>query len=192
MQPQNPFTWASGWRSPIYCDNRLLLSFPDVRSFVARSLARLIKKEFPETTKIAGVATAGIAHGALIANELNLPFVYVRPEPKKHGRGQQVEGLLLESDKVVLVEDLISTGKSSLKAVDAVRKFPAEVLGVVALFTYSFPEAINNFKLALCPLHTLGNYPKLIEEAHKLEYIKEGEVDLLNDWRKDPANWNQS
>ena len=146
MQPQNPFTWASGWNSPIYCDNRLLLSYPEIRSFVKNELSNLVKAKFPDANKIAGVATAGISHGTLVADALGLPFAYVRPEPKKHGKGQQIEGIIETTDKVVLIEDLISTGKSSLKAVEAVRKTNCKVLGIAALFTYGFDIAIENFK----------------------------------------------
>jgi len=192
LQPQNPFTWASGWYSPIYCDNRLLLSFPDIRSFVKKELSRLVIEKFPSVNKIAGVATAGISHGTLVADALGLPFAYVRPEPKKHGKGQQIEGLIEIGDKVVLIEDLISTGSSSLKAVEAVRKINCSVLGIAALFTYGFDIAKENFKNSKCSFYTLGSYSHLLKYALEINYISNDDLKLLNDWREDPANWNKA
>ena len=168
----------------------MLLSYPKVRTFAAQALAKLIKDKYPAVNKIAGVATAGVAHGALVAHILDLPYAYVRPEPKKHGKGQQIEGIINSDDHVVLVEDLISTGKSSLKALNAVRSKCPNALGVVALFTYEFPEAEANFEKANCTYDTLGNYSSLLGYALEMGFIKAEELDLLNSWRKDPANWN--
>ena len=189
LQPKEPFIWASGWKSPIYTDNRKTLSFPRVRSFVKLELCHAIQEQFPEAEAVAGVATGAIAQGALVADELGMPYCYVRPKPKDHGMGNQVEGQLPEDAKVVVVEDLISTGGSSLKAVDALRKAGFEVVGMVASFTYGFPVAEKAFAEAGVKLITLSNYDAVIEEAAKTGYIKEEEKQVLAEWRKDPSVW---
>ena len=189
LQPNEPFTWASGWKSPIYTDNRKTLSFPRVRSFVKLELCHVIQEQFPEAEAVAGVATGAIAQGALVADELGMPYCYVRPKPKDHGMGNQVEGQLPEGAKVVVVEDLISTGGSSLKAVDALRKAGFEVVGMVASFTYGFPVAEEAFAEAGVKLITLSNYNAVIEEAAETGYIKEEDKAVLDEWRKDPSAW---
>ena len=189
LQPKETFRWASGWTSPIYTDNRKTLSFPRVRSFVKLELCHAIQEQFPEAEAVAGVATGAIAQGALVADELGMPYCYVRPKPKDHGMGNQVEGQLPEDAKVVVVEDLISTGGSSLKAVDALRKAGFEVVGMVASFTYGFPVAEKAFAEAGVKLITLSNYDAVIEEAAKTGYIKEEEKQVLAEWRKDPSVW---
>jgi orotate phosphoribosyltransferase len=189
LQPQNPFTWASGWKSPIYCDNRISLSYPHIRTFVKEHLAKGIAKQFPEVEVIAGIATAGIAQGALVAEYLNLPFAYVRPEPKKHGMGNQIEGKIETGQKVVMVEDLISTGGSCLKAVTPVREAGCEVLGVAAIFNYGFPTATDNFANANCPFFSLSDYENLIIAALESCYISENDVEILQSWRKAPDKW---
>jgi len=189
LQPTNPFTWASGWKSPIYCDNRLTLSYPEIRDYVRDAFVDYIKKEYTDIDVIAGVATGAIAQGVLVAEALNLPFVYVRPEAKSHGMGNKIEGYLEKGQKVLVIEDLISTGGSSLKAVAALRDFGAEVLGMVAIFTYAFANSEENFKKANCKLHTLSNYHALIEYARSIDYIKQEEVETLKKWRENPANW---
>lgn len=191
LQPTNPFTWASGWKSPIYCDNRKTLSYPDLRSFVKVELTRLIMEQFPEAEGVAGVATGAIAQGALVADALALPFAYVRSKPKDHGLANLIEGELKPGMKVVVVEDLISTGGSSLKAVEALRKVGCEVIGMVASYTYGFPVAEEAFKAADVKLVTLTNYEAVVAKALQIGYIKEEEVATLNEWRKDPANWNK-
>lgn len=190
LNSKNPFTWASGWKSPIYCDNRVILSFPAIRNFIRDEFAKNIEKQFGKPDVIAGVATGAIGVGVLVAQELGLPFVYVRPEPKKHGRMNQVEGFLQKGQNVVVVEDLISTGNSSLLAVEALRNEGANVKGMAAIFTYGFPVAEENFKNANVDLFTLSNYVNLLELAVAKEYITENEEDLLKDWRKNPAQWN--
>jgi orotate phosphoribosyltransferase len=190
LNSKNPFTWASGWKSPIYCDNRVILSFPAIRNFIRDEFAKNIEKQFGKPDVIAGVATGAIGVGVLVAQELGLPFVYVRPEPKKHGRMNQVEGFLQKGQNVVVVEDLISTGNSSLLAVEALRNEGANVKGMAAIFTYGFPVAEENFKNANVDLFTLSNYVNLLELAVTKEYITENEEDLLKEWRKDPAQWN--
>ncbi|NEM97787.1 orotate phosphoribosyltransferase [Pontibacter burrus] len=189
LSPDKPFKWSSGWNSPIYCDNRVTLSFPHIRSFIKQQLAELVKKHYPEAEAIAGVATAGIAQGALVADLLEMPFLYVRPEPKKHGMGNQIEGKLLEGQKVVLVEDLISTGGSSLKAAEAVRAAGAEVVGMAAIFTYGFAQADRNFENAGITLHCLSNYSALTEAAVANGYIPESAMSALAEWRKSPETW---
>ncbi|WP_299757315.1 orotate phosphoribosyltransferase [uncultured Pontibacter sp.] len=189
LRPEQPFKWSSGWNSPIYCDNRVTLSFPYIRSYIKQQLAELIKQQYPEAEAIAGVATAGIAQGALVADLLEMPFLYVRPEPKKHGMGNQIEGRLLEGQKVVMVEDLISTGGSSLKAAEAVKAAGAEVVGMAAIFTYGFATADKNFKNAGIPLHCLSNYEALVEAAAKHGYIQESAMDTLAEWRQSPETW---
>ena len=189
LQPANPFVWASGWNSPIYTDNRRTLSYPDVRSFIKIELTRMIMENFPEAEAIAGVATGAIAQGAIVADMLNLPYVYVRSSPKDHGLENLIEGDLRQGQKVVVVEDLVSTGKSSLKAVEAVRNAGSEVVGMVALFTYGFPVAEKNFEEAGVKLLTLSNYNTMLEVALKTNYITEGDIETLQSWRNDPASW---
>lgn len=189
---QKPYTWASGWNSPVYCDNRKVLSFPYVRDYVKSELANMILEKFPDAEVIAGVATAGIAHGALAADLLKLPFIYVRSKPKEHGMGNQVEGVLEKGQKVVVVEDLVSTGKSSLQVVDVLREQGAEVLGMCALFTYGFPVADEAFEKAGLPLHTVSNYQALMEVAEELNLVAADQKEELNQWRIDPANWRKS
>jgi orotate phosphoribosyltransferase len=189
LQPSNPFTWASGWKSPIYCDNRKTLSFPEVRSYIRDSFAALISKLYPGAEMIAGVATGAISHGALAADKLELPFIYVRSGAKEHGLGNQIEGYYQEGQKVVVIEDLISTGSSSLNAVKALREAGCEVLGMVAIFTYEFKKASDGFATEKCILHTLCNYSTLIETAVNTGYITENDVETLKKWRIDPANW---
>ena len=191
LQPNEPFTWASGWKSPIYTDNRKTLSFPDVRSFVKLELCHLIQAEFPEAQAVAGVATGAIAQGALVADELGMPYAYVRPKPKDHGMGNQVEGFLPQGAKVVVVEDLISTGGSSLKAVAALRQYGVEVVGMVASFTYGFPVAEEAFREAGVRLVTLSNYDAVLEQAAETGYIKEEDKAVLAEWRKNPSIWKQ-
>jgi len=191
LEPANHFTWASGWNSPIYCDNRKTLSYPEVRKLIARSFVGVIKKEYAEVEVIAGVATGAIAIGILVAEEMGLPFVYVRPEAKKHGLTNQVEGHLEEGKKVVVIEDLISTGGSSLKAVEALRGANAELMGMVAIFTYGFQLSEDNFENAKCKLVTLSNYDYLIDEAVKTGYVSEKDVELLKEWRKAPDQWKK-
>lgn len=191
LRPQEPFTWASGWHSPIYCDNRRVNAYPDVRSFVKLELAHLILSRWPETEAVAGVATGAIAQGALVADELNLPFAYVRPKPKDHGMGNQIEGELKKGARVVVVEDLISTGGSSLKAVDALRQAGVEVLGMVASFTYGFPVAEEAFREAGVELCTLSDYDHLISEAVASGYVSESDIETLKEWRKNPSEWRK-
>lgn len=191
LQPQNPFTWASGWKSPIYCDNRIILSFPQIRNYVRKHLAKQIEELYGKPDIIAGVATGAIGIGALVADALNLPFCYVRPDAKKHGRQNKVEGFLQEGQNVIVVEDLISTGKSSLLAVEALNEAKANVMGMVAIFTYGFDVAEENFKLANVSLNTLSNYSNLIQLAEKSNYITTTEAELLSKWREDPGNWSQ-
>lgn len=186
---KEPFTWASGWKSPVYCDNRKLLSFPHVRDYVKSELANTIMDHFPEAESIAGVATAGIPHGTLAADLLKLPFIYVRSKPKGHGLGNQIEGVLEAGQKVVVVEDLVSTGKSSLEAVQALREAGADIIGMCALFTYGFPQADEAFAAADVKLITLSNYNALMEVARGLNIVQESDTDKLQQWRLDPANW---
>ena len=190
LQPANPFTWASGWKSPIYNDNRKTLSYPVVRSFNKLELARVISEKFENVDAIAGVATGAIAQGALVADLLGLPFVYIRSTPKDHGLENLIEGELKPGSKVVIIEDLVSTGGSSLKAVQAVRNFGCDVAGMVAIFTYGFPVAEAAFKDAKVTLTTLSNYDAVLEEAVRTHYIDESEIAVLQEWRKDPANWD--
>ncbi|GAB6976127.1 orotate phosphoribosyltransferase [Prevotella falsenii] len=191
LQPNDPFTWASGWKSPFYCDNRKTLSYHDVRSFVKLELVHAILANFPEATAVAGVATGAIAQGALVAEELAMPYAYVRPKPKDHGMKNQIEGELPEGAKVVVVEDLISTGGSSLKAVAALREAGFEVVGMVASYTYGFPVAEEAFKEANVRLVTLTDYQSVVEKALETGYINKEEVPMLDEWRKDPANWKK-
>ncbi|WP_373817417.1 orotate phosphoribosyltransferase [Porphyromonas loveana] len=189
LQPQNPFTWASGWKAPIYCDNRKTLSYPGIRSLIKLELARVISETFGEVEAIAGVATGAIAQGALVADLLGVPFAYVRSSPKDHGLENLVEGELKPNAKVVIIEDLISTGGSSLKAVEAIRNFGCEVLGMVAVYTHGFPMAEENFAKAGVKLVTLTDYDQVIEEALRTGYISAINVELLRDWRKSPETW---
>jgi orotate phosphoribosyltransferase len=189
LQPSNPFTWASGWKSPIYCDNRKTLSFPEVRSYIRDSFALLINELYPQAEIIAGVATGAISHGALAADKLGLPFVYVRSGTKEHGLGNQIEGYYQKGQKVVVIEDLISTGGSSLNAVRALREAGCEVLGMTAIFTYEFQKAADAFAAEKCALNTLCNYSVLIETAVATGYITEADVETLKKWRKDPSAW---
>jgi len=189
LHPSNPFTWASGWKSPIYCDNRKTLSFPEVRSYIRDSFASLVKELYPGTEMIAGVATGAIAHGALVADKLGLPFIYVRSGAKEHGLGNQIEGYYEQGQKVVVIEDLISTGGSSLNAVKALREAGCEVLGMVAIFTYEFKNAADGFAAENCTLNTLSNYSVLVDTAVKTGYIGKEEVETLKKWRVDPSTW---
>lgn len=189
LQPANPFTWASGLKSPIYCDNRKTLSFPDVREFIAGSFAEKVKTLYPGAELIAGVATGAIAHGVLVADKLGLPFVYVRSGSKGHGLGNQIEGSFNPGSKVVVIEDLISTGGSSLSAVNALRDADCEVMGMLAIFTYGFSKAENAFKEANCRLDTLSNYNELVERAIDSGYIDKEELATLKKWREDPSIW---
>ena len=191
LQPNEPFTWASGWKSPIYTDNRKTLSFAPLRTFVKLELCHAIQKYFPEAEAVAGVATGAIAQGALVADQLGLPFSYVRPKPKDHGMGNQIEGEIEKGAKVVVVEDLISTGGSSLKAVQALREYGVEVIGMVASFTYGFPVAEEAFREAGVKLVTLTDYEHVVEEAAKTGYIKEEEKAVLAEWRKAPEQWRK-
>lgn len=190
LQPANPFTWASGWKSPIYCDNRKTLSYPSLRNFVKIEISRLILEKFGQVDAIAGVATGAIPQGALVADELNLPFVYVRSKPKDHGLENLIEGELRSGMKVVVIEDLVSTGGSSLKAVEALRQNGCEVIGMVASFTYGFQVAVEAFKAANVKLLTLTNYEAVLKVALNTDYIAEEDIEVLQAWRKDPANWN--
>ena len=191
LQPENPFTWASGWRSPIYTDNRKTLSFPRLRSLVKLELCHLIQEHFPEAEAVAGVATGAIAQGALVADELGLPYSYVRPKPKDHGMGNQIEGEIKKGAKVVVVEDLISTGGSSLKAVAALRAYGVEVVGMVASFTYGFPVAEEAFREAGVELFTLSDYEAVLAQAAQTGYIKESDIEVLAQWRRNPAEWRK-
>lgn len=191
LQPNDLFTWASGWKSPFYCDNRKTLSFPELRNFVKLQLVHAVMEHFPQATAVAGVATGAIAQGALVADELNLPFVYVRSKAKDHGMGNLIEGELPAGSKVVVIEDLISTGGSSLKAVEALRQHGCEVIGMVASYTYGFPVAEEAFKAANVELTTLTNYEAVVEVALQTGYIKEQHVELLHQWRSNPSEWGK-
>ena len=191
LNPSDPFNWASGWKSPIYCDNRVTLSYPPVRIFLKEEIAKIVEKEFGKPDVIAGVATGAIAIGILVAQELGVPFIYVRPEPKKHGRKNQIEGHLERGQNVVVIEDLISTGTSSLNAVVALKEAGAVVKGMVAIFTYGFDLAIENFKDKNIELVTLSNYDNLLEQALESSYISEKELSTLREWRREPSTWKQ-
>jgi orotate phosphoribosyltransferase len=191
LNPENPFTWASGWKSPIYCDNRLILSFPSIRNYVRDEFAKNIEKQFGKPDVIAGVATGAIGVGILVAESLGLPFVYVRPEAKKHGRQNQVEGFLQKSQNVVVVEDLISTGNSSLMAVEALRNEGANIKGMAAIFTYGFNVAEENFKNANIDLYTLSNYENLLDLAVQKQYITEEQQSTLLEWNESPSTWGK-
>ena len=191
LQPDNPFTWASGWKSPFYCDNRKTLSFPELRNYVKLELTHAVLEHFPEAEAIAGVATGAIAQGALVADALGLPFVYVRSKAKDHGMENLIEGELKPETKVVVIEDLISTGGSSLKAVDAIRRAGSEVIGMVASYTYGFPVAKQAFDDAKVELITLTDYEHVVVEALETGYISDADVEVLNEWRKAPADWKK-
>lgn len=192
LQPNNPFTWASGWKSPIYCDNRVTLSHPSIRTYIRQKLTQLIQEEFGSVDLIAGVATAGIPQGVLVAQELGLPFAYVRAKAKEHGTGSLIEGEIFEGQRVVVVEDLISTGKSSLQAVNALKDAGLSVAGLVSIFTYEFDLADENFKEAKCRFATLSNYNTLIQYAAENSFIAQSDVDVLNQWRRNPAEWGKN
>jgi len=191
LSPANPFVWASGWNSPIYCDNRKTLAYPVVRNAIRDAFCILLKEKFPDAEAVAGVATGAIAHGILVAEALNLPFAYVRSAPKNHGLTNLIEGEIKVGQKVVVIEDLISTGASSLAAVEALRKAGCEVLGMMAIFTYGFPQARFAFEEAGCTLFTLSNYEVLIPEAIEMNYIESGSLETLNEWRHSPETWNK-
>ncbi len=191
IQPSNPFTWASGWKAPIYCDNRKVLSYPEARTFIRDQFVKIIQEKYPQAEVIAGVATGAIAHGMLVAQELGLPFIYVRSKPKGHGLENLIEGDLKAGDKVVVIEDLVSTGVSSLKAAEAISNFGGEVLGMLAIFTYNFPVAKENFENLGIELTTLSRYKTLLEVALESGDIKESDLESLNQWRQDPANWGK-
>lgn len=186
---KQPFTWSSGWKSPIYCDNRLALSYPSIRSFIKEALATAIQKHYPQAECIAGVATAGVPQGALVAEHLGLPFIYVRPKPKDHGMGNLIEGKVEKGQKVVLIEDLISTGGSSLKAAQAIEEAGMKAIGMAAIFTYGFETAEKNFKDQKMPLICLSDFNHLLQEAIKQNYLDEGQLIHVKSWRLDPANW---
>ena len=189
LQPDNPFTWASGWKSPIYCDNRKTLSFPSIRTHIRIKLCEIIKEQYPHVNVIAGVATGGIAIGALVAEELGLPFIYVRATNKSHGKKNLIEGYYNSGQSIVVIEDLISSGKSSLAAVEALRNEDLNVRGLLSIFTYSFEEADKNFKKYNCIKNSLCDYKTLINEALKSNYIQNKDVKILERWRNDPKNW---
>ena len=189
LNKEKPFTWSSGWKSPIYCDNRMSLSFPDTRTYIKQALADACKAYFPQVESIAGVATAGIPQGALVADELNIPFIYVRSSPKGHGMENLIEGKVVPGQKVVVLEDLVSTGGSSLKAAESLVKAGYEFLGMLAIFTYGFPLADENFAKASIKLHCLSDYSVMLEKAKELGYVSQNDLASLEEWRKDPANW---
>ncbi|TFF35665.1 orotate phosphoribosyltransferase [Mucilaginibacter psychrotolerans] len=191
LQPNNPFTWASGWKSPIYCDNRITLSFPTIRTYIRQQLSSAIQEKFGAVGCIAGVATAGIPQGALVAQELGLPFIYVRAKAKEHGTGSLIEGEISTDKRVVVIEDLISTGKSSLQAVAALRDAGYNVAGLAAIFSYGFDVAEENFKAAKCPYVTLSNYTALLKYAEEKQYISAGDIEVLKQWREQPSTWGQ-
>jgi orotate phosphoribosyltransferase len=191
LQPDNPFTWASGWKSPIYCDNRVTLSHPTIRTYIRQKLTQIIQEEFGPVGCIAGVATAGIPQGVLVAQELGLPFIYVRSKPKDHGTGSMIEGEVIPGQRVVVIEDLISTGKSSLQAVQALKDAGCAVAGLAAIFSYGFDQATENFKEAKCKFVTLSNYNALLEYAQENNYISRAESEILNKWRISPSTWGQ-
>ena len=189
LNPRDPFTWASGWKSPIYCDNRMVLSFPAVRNYIKEAIAKNLEKEFGKPDVIAGVATGAIGIGALVAEFLGLPFIYVRPQAKKHGRQNQIEGFVEKGQNVVVIEDLISTGNSSLVAVDALKAVGVNVKGMVAIFTYGFDISKENFKTNNVNLFTLSNYESLLEQAQDTNFINQNEADILSKWNTNPSEW---
>lgn len=190
LSPEKPYTWASGWKSPIYCDNRKVLSYPYIREFIKSELCNTVFEKFPEADLVAGVATAGIAWGAMVADQLKLPFIYVRPKPKEHGLGNQIEGFYTPGQKVVVVEDLVSTGKSSLQVVDVLKASGLEVIGMVSIFNYRFDVATEAFEKANVALYSLTDYPALLELAQKKGMVAKGQQEILLKWRQDPANWS--
>lgn len=192
LSPQQPFTWASGWKSPIYCDNRKVLSFPYVRDFIKSEMCSVIFERFPDAEVLAGVATAGIAWGAMASDQLKLPYIYVRPKPKEHGMGNQIEGVLEKGQKVLVIEDLISTGKSSLQVCDVLKAVGADVIGMVSIFTYGFPVAGEAFKAAGIPYHSLTDYQTLIALALEKGIVSPDAQNTLLNWRSDPSNWMQN
>ncbi|WP_437399384.1 orotate phosphoribosyltransferase [Flagellimonas lutimaris] len=189
LEPENPFTWASGWKSPIYCDNRIMLSYPMVRNFVREEIAKQVEQLYGKPDVIAGVATGAIGVGILVAEALGLPFVYVRPKPKEHGRQNQIEGYFEPGQSVVVIEDLISTGNSSLNAVKALKEQNADIKGMIAIFTYGFPVSSENFEKEGVELHTLSDYENLIEQASDTNYIQENQLQTLLEWRSNPQEW---
>ena len=190
LSPSKPFTWASGWKSPIYCDNRRVLSYPYIRDFIKSEMCNIVFEKFPDVDLVAGVATAGIAWGAMVADQLKLPFIYVRPKPKEHGLGNQIEGYFRRDQKVIVIEDLVSTGKSSLQVVDVLKNEGIEVAGMVSIFTYGFPVATEAFKTAGIEYYSLTDYPSLVALALERQTIKASEEEVLLKWRDDPANWS--
>jgi len=191
LQPGNPFTWASGWKSPIYCDNRKILSFPKSRTYIRQSLVKVISKYYGSANVIAGVATGAIAHGVLVAEEVGLPFIYVRSSVKEHGKQNLIEGTYNSGQSVIVIEDLISSGKSSLQAVKALRKEGLNVKGLISIFTYGFDSATKNFKKADCAFISLCDYSTLLQEALKQDYIKQSDLKILNKWRENPSKWKK-
>jgi orotate phosphoribosyltransferase len=191
IQPNNPFTWASGWKSPIYCDNRKILSYPETRTFIRDQFVKVIQEKYPQAEVIAGVATGAIAIGVLVAEQLGLPFIYVRSSPKGHGLENLIEGDMKPNQKVVVIEDLVSTGVSSLKAAEAVNNFGGDVIGMIAIFTYNFPHAKENFAKAGIELTALSRYQVLIDQALENGEITKDQIDSLMEWREDPANWGK-
>lgn len=191
IQPSSPFTWASGWLAPIYCDNRKILSYPETRDFICEQFTNMIREKYPEVEVIAGVATGAIAHGVLVAEKLGLPFIYVRPQPKSHGLENMIEGDLKAGQKVVIIEDLISTGGSSIHAAQAILNYGGDVMGMLAIFTYNFPIASENFQKAGIKLDTLSNYQTLIELARQSGQIDDEELESLKLWRENPAEWGR-
>lgn len=189
LNPSQPFTWASGWKSPIYCDNRRVLSYPYIRDFIKSEMCNIVFEKFPDVDLVAGVATAGIAWGAMVADQLKLPFIYVRPKPKEHGLGNQIEGYFRRDQKVIVIEDLVSTGKSSLQVVDVLKSEGIEVAGMVSIFTYGFPVAKEAFNAAGIPYYSLTDYPSLVALALERQTIQPSEEEVLLKWRDDPANW---
>ena len=191
LQPNNPFKWAAGWNSPIYCDNRKTLSYPEIRNYIRQGLVAVIKNHYKGANVIAGVATAGIPHGVLVAEELGLPFIYVRAKAKEHGKQNQIEGYFEKGQSVILVEDLISSGKSSLEAASALKEVGMKVKGMVSIFTYGFDTAAENFKNANCEYISLCDYNTLLPEAIKQKYIDKEDLTILKEWRENPSNWKQ-
>jgi|ERR1019366_158552 orotate phosphoribosyltransferase len=191
LQPDKPFTWASGWKSPIYCDNRITLSYPKVRTYIRQQFVNVINEQFGKPDVVAGVATGGIAHGALVAQEMGLPFVYIRSEAKKHGLTNMIEGVVEKGQSVIIIEDLISTGGSSLKALEALHIAGCDVKGMAAIFTYGFKAAVDNFKKKKCKLVTLSDYDTLIKQALQSKYITEEDLKSLKEWRENPAEWGK-
>ena len=191
LQPNNPFKWAAGWNSPIYCDNRKTLSYPEIRNHIRQGLAAIVKNHYKGANVIAGVATAGIPHGALVAEELGLPFIYVRSKAKEHGKKNQIEGYFEEGQSVILVEDLISSGKSSLEAAAVLKEAGMNVKGMVSIFTYGFDAAVENFKNADCEYVSLCDYNTLLPQAIESQYIEKSDLSILKEWRENPSNWKK-